>query len=86
MIDIHDRIRIIIPHASTAEIARWVKGGIAYANRLDKLPAREREAVAALFALYGLCPDHYKKVYRANISTLCKPFYPAAEVNDANAA
>lgn len=80
MADIHDRIRIILPHAATAEIARWVEGGVAYADRLDKLPAREREAVAQLFALHGLVPDnHYKSIYRRNIDTLCRPFYSGVD-------
>ncbi|MEG3791073.1 hypothetical protein V1318_13165 [Lysobacter sp. CCNWLW3] len=78
--DIHGRIRIIVPRASTADICRWVEGGIAYADRLDKLPSREREAVAQLFALYGLVAnDHYKRIYRRNIDTLCRPFYPGVD-------
>jgi len=78
--DIHNRIRILLPHAQAGEIARWVEGGIAYADRLDKLPTREREAVATLFALYGLVPnDHYRRIYRRNINTLCRPFYPGVD-------
>lgn len=78
--DIRDRIRIILPNAPAAEIERWVEGGVTYANRLDKLPAREREAVAALFALYGLAADdHYKRIYRSNIDTLCRPFYSGVD-------
>lgn len=78
--DIQDRIRLLLPHAPATEIARWVEGGIAYADRLDKLPAREREAVAQLFALYGLVPnDHYKRVYRRNIDTLIQPWYSGAD-------
>lgn len=82
--DIHDRIRSCVPRASAAEIARWVEGGIAYADRLDKLPAREREAVAALFALYGFASsNHERQAYRRAINSLCKPFYPAVGVDDA---
>lgn len=84
--DIHDRIRTLVPHASVAEIERWVEGGVDYADRLDRLPAREREAVAQLFALYGLSPnDHYKRVYRRNIDTLCQPFYPAVGMSHGDA-
>ncbi|KAF1728295.1 hypothetical protein CSC76_05890 [Pseudoxanthomonas mexicana] len=80
--DIHERIRLLLPHAPDAEIARWVEGGVAYADRLERLPAREREAVAQLFALYGLVPDaYYKEIYRRNIDTLCRAFYPG--VNNA---
>lgn len=83
--NIHDRIRILLPHAPHSEIERWVVGGVAYADGLEKLPAREREAVAQLFALYGLVPDeHYRRIYRRNIDTLCRPFYSG--VDNASAA
>lgn len=76
----NDRIRMIYPRAPDAEIGRWLEGGVAYANRLDKLPAREREAVAVLFALYGLAPnEHYKRIYKQNIDTLCRPFYAGVD-------
>lgn len=81
------RISAVIPQANPSEISRWIEGGIAYADRLAKLPAREREAVAQLFALYGLAPDaHYRILYRQAIDVLIAPFYPlGSEVSHAPA-
>jgi hypothetical protein len=85
--DIQDRIRTLFPHALPAEIERWVKAGREYADRLDMLPANERESVAQLFACYGMTPEtHYKRAFRKGIDAVIRPWYPAAGVDNAPAA
>jgi len=77
--NIVDRVNRIFPDVGIAELAKWTDSGRDYAGSLDKLPAGEREAVAQLFACYGLarCTDD-KRIYRRGIDAVIAPWYRGA--------
>lgn len=77
--DMAKRLDALFPGYFKAEIDQWIKAGREYADRLDKLPHADREAVAQLFAAYGLSKEpRYKQAFRAGIDVVIAPFYPGA--------
>ena len=79
MDDIHMRLLRLNPRLPHAEIVRWAAGGREYADRLDRLPTVERDAVAFLFASYGLAAEvSNKQMIRDAIDMVCAPYYEGA--------
>lgn len=85
-INIQDRLRASFPHVIASELERWIVAGREYADRLDKLPASEREAVAQLFCAFGLSRDpHARRAIRRSIDVVIRPWYSEAGVDHAHA-
>lgn len=78
--NIADRLHRVFPEVYWVELDRWIDAGRDYAAQLDKLPRAEREAVAQLFACYGLtrCAGD-KRAYRRGIDCVIAPWYPGAQ-------
>jgi len=77
--NITDSLQMMFPEVYRVELDKWVTGGRDYAARLDKLPDPEREAVAQLFACYGLTHSLCdKRAYRRCIDVVIAPWYPKA--------
>lgn len=76
---IETRLLRLNPQLPDTEITRWADGGRTYADRLDRLPAVEREAVAFLFACFGLAVEQSdKKRIMGGIDMVCAPYYKGA--------
>jgi hypothetical protein len=77
--NIVERLHKLFPDVYRVELDQWITAGRDYANRLDKLPPAEREAVAQLFASYGLSRSRDdKRAYRAGIDAVIAPWYKGA--------
>lgn len=77
---IADRLHQLFPDVYGVELDRWIAAGRDYAARLDKLPNAEREAVAQMFASYGLSRSASdKRAYRRSIDLVIAPWYRGAQ-------
>jgi hypothetical protein len=78
--NIGDRLHRLFPEIHRGELDKWIAAGRDYAAGLDKLPGAEREAVAQLFACYGLsrCIGD-KRAYRRSIDVVIAPWYRGAK-------